>query len=492
MRLRELIRRAYPDLGGAAERLPDAEVTSVVQDARRTGPGALFVARVGARADGHAFAPQAAHAGAVAIAGGRDLAPGERVAGLPYVSVPDDRAAVARLAAALHDWPARRTRVVGVTGTDGKTTTSTLLWWLLQGAAPTALSSTASTRLGAEEAPPDGPFTTPEADAVQAFLAEAVRRGIARVVLESSSHGLALRRLDEIDYALAVWTTLSPEHLDFHGSYEAYRAAKAQLVRRAPHAVLNRDDEAYGFFAAEAAAVTSYGADARADWRLLGVRSGPARLELTVGSPDGRERSATLPMVGTYNAGNALAALAAAAHEGVDPGAAVERLATFPGVPGRMQVIRAEPFALIVDFAHTAPALTRALEATAPRAGRRIVVVGAAGERDPGKRGPLGAAAVRGADLAVFTEEDARSEDPAAILAAMAEGATAAGGREGHDFLRVADRREAIRRAVAAAEPGDVVLLAGKGHERTLARAAEVLPWDEAAEARAALEARGG
>jgi len=185
-----------------------------------------------------------------------------------------------------------------------------------------------------------------------------------------------------------------------------------------------------------------------------------------------------------------LAALAAAAHEGVDPDAAVERLATFPGVPGRMQVIREEPFAVIIDFAHTAPALARALDATAPRGGRRIVVVGAAGERDPGKRGPLGAAAVRGADLAVFTEEDARSEDPAAILAAMAEGAAAAGGREGRDFLRVADRREAIRRAVAAAEPGDVVLLAGKGHERTLARADEVLPWDEAAEARAALAAR--
>jgi UDP-N-acetylmuramoyl-L-alanyl-D-glutamate--2,6-diaminopimelate ligase len=490
MRLRELVRRAYPDRPGAADGLPDVDVTSVVQDARRAGPGALFVARVGAQADGHAFASEAARAGAVAVAGGRNLPAGERVADLPYLTVPDDRAAVARLAAALHDWPARRTRVLGVTGTDGKTTTSTLLWWLLQGAAPAALSSTAATRLGAEEVPPDGPFTTPEADAVQAFLAEAVGRGIARVVLESSSHGLALRRLDEIDYALAVWTTLSPEHLDFHGSYDAYRDAKLQLVRRAPHAVLNRDEADYAYFASAANAETSYGADPGADWRLLDVRSEPGRLELTVGSPDGRERFATLPMVGTYNAGNALAALAAAVHEGLDPDAAAARLATFPGVPGRMQVIRAEPFAVIIDFAHTAQALTRALAATVPRGGRRIVVVGAAGERDPGKRAPLGAAAVRGADLAFFTEEDARSEDPAAILAAMAEGATAAGGREGRDFLRIADRREAIGRAVAAAGPGDVVLLAGKGHERTLARAGEVLPWDEAAEARTALETR--
>jgi UDP-N-acetylmuramoyl-L-alanyl-D-glutamate--2,6-diaminopimelate ligase len=490
VRLRELARRAYPDRAAVAGRLPDVEVTAVVQDARRVGPGALFVARRGARVDGHAFAAQAAKAGAVAIAGARPLAPGARLAGLAYLPVPDDRAAVARLAAALHDWPARRARVLGVTGTDGKTTTATLLWWLLQGAAPAALSSTAATRLGETELPPDGPFTTPEADAVQAFLAEAVRRGIGRVVLESSSHGLALRRLDEIAYALAVWTTLSPEHLDFHGSYEAYRDAKGELVRRAPHAILNRDEDDFAWFAAEAAAVTSYGADPRADWRLLAAEPAPGRLELRVGAPDGRELSATLPMVGSYNAGNALAALAAAAHEGLDLDAATARLAAFPGVPGRMQVIQAEPFAVIVDFAHTAPALARALAATTPRGGRRIVVVGAAGERDPGKRGPLGAAAVRGADLAVLTEEDARSEDPAAILAAMAEGAAAAGGREGRDVLRIPDRREAIRTAVAAARPGDVVLLAGKGHERTLARADALLPWDEAAEARAALAAR--
>lgn len=489
MRLRELVRRAYPELADRAAELPDTVVTGVVQDARRARPGSLFVARIGAKVDGHRFAVDAVRAGAVAVAGARDDLRPEDLAGAPYLRVPDDRAAVARLAAAYHGRPSRRTRVVGVTGTDGKTTTAALTWWALSGAAPAGLSSTAMTRLGDEVVPPVGHFTTPEADEVQAFLAEAVARGLTRVVLESSSHGLALRRLDEIDYALAVWTNLSPEHLDFHGDLAAYADAKAELVRRAPHAILNRDDDAWAFFAGEARAVTSYGAHAQADWRLLASDPRPGRLTLRIGTPEGRELTTDLPMVGGYNAWNALAALAAAAHEGTSPEAAAARLASFPGVPGRMQVLQAEPFAVIVDFAHTAPALTKALAALAPR-GRRLVVIGAAGERDPGKRAPLGAAAVRGADLALFTEEDARSEDPTAILDRLAAGAAAAGGREGRDFVRVPDRREAIRQAIRRAQPGDAVLLAGKGHETTLERADATLPWDEAAEARAALEAR--
>ncbi|MDZ7708151.1 MAG: cyanophycin synthetase [Trueperaceae bacterium] len=194
-------------------------------------------------------------------------------------------------------------------------------------------------------------------------------------------------------------------------------------------------------------------------------------------------------MVGDFNAWNAVAALAAAAHEGGEIDAATERLATFPGVPGRMQVIQARPFAVVVDFAHTAPALAKALAATTPAGGRRIVVVGAAGERDPGKRAPLGVAAVAGADLAIFTEEDARSEDVGAILEQLAAGARTAGGEEGAAFVRIGDRREAIREAVRRARPGDVVLLAGKGHETTLERADGARPWNEVDEARSALAA---
>lgn len=490
MRLRELIRAAYPELAEVAATLPDTVVTGVVQEAARVRPGAVFVARRGARVDGHRFVAGAVAGGATLVVGVRDDPPREALHGVPYLRVPDDRAAVARLAAVVHGRPSRRTRVIGVTGTDGKTTTSALLWWLLSGASKAALASTAMTRLGTNEPASTGAFTTPEADVVQAFLAEAVDHGMAHVVLESSSHGLALRRLDEVAYALAVWTNLSPEHLDFHGDLAAYRDAKAQLVRRAPHAIVNRDDDAYGFFAAQAPASTSYGEHPSADWRLLSVRPEGGLLALRVGAPDGSEREAGLPMVGGYNAWNAVAALAAAAHEGLDVDAAVGRLATFPGVPGRMQVVQAEPFAVVVDFAHTGPALAKALAATAPAGGRRIVVVGAAGERDPGKRVPLGVAAMTGADLAIFTEEDARSEDPETILQQLADGARSAGGEEGRSFERIADRRDAIHEAVRRARAGDVVLLAGKGHETTLARADGARPWDEVAEARAAIAAR--
>lgn len=490
MRLRTLVQRAYPDRPELAHALPDVEVLGVTQDSRRVAPGWLFVARRGGRVDGHRFLSEVVRAGAVAVAGARATPPLGALAGRPYLRVPDDRAAVARLAAAFHDWPARRTRVVGVTGTDGKTTTSALAWWTLSALGPTALASTASTRIGDRERPWPGHFTTPEADDVQGFLADAADAGSERVVLEASSHGLALGRLDAIDFALAIWTNLSPEHLDLHGSYEAYRDAKATLVRRAPHAVLNRDEPDYPAFEAAAAASTSYGEHPRADWRLLDVAARPAGTTMRVGAPDGRERAADLPLPGGFNAWNALAAWVAAVHEGADPDEVAERLARFPGVPGRMQRVQAVPFAVVVDFAHTAPALAKALEAVRPGAARVIVVVGAAGERDPGKRAPLGAAAVRGADLTVLTEEDARSEDPDAILARMAEGARAAGGVEGRDFRIVPDRRAAIRGAIAAARPGDLVLLCGKGHETTLERADATLPWNEAEEARAALTER--
>ncbi|MDZ7708150.1 MAG: Mur ligase family protein [Trueperaceae bacterium] len=246
MRLRDLVRAAYPELADVASRLPDTVVTGVVQEAARVRPGAVFVARQGARVDGHRFVPDAVAAGAALVAGVRADAPLRDLKGVPYLRVPDDRSAVARLAAAIHGHPSRRVRVVGVTGTDGKTTTSALLWWLLSGASPTALASTAMTRMGTEASAATGGFTTPEADVVQAFLAQANDHGMTHVVLESSSHGLALRRLDEVAYALAVWTNLSPEHLDFHGDLATYRDAKASLVRRAPHAILNRDDDAYG------------------------------------------------------------------------------------------------------------------------------------------------------------------------------------------------------------------------------------------------------
>ena len=489
VRLHDLLRRA---LGLAAPAFPDAEVTGVAQHVAKVAPGHVFVARVGGLRDGHDFVTEAIERGAACIVGTRDGMAGLPV---PYVRVDDDRFATSALADAFHGHPSGALTVVGVTGTDGKTTTAALLHHLLQGvqAPPQAsLLSSALVRVGLAAGELEGHFTTPEATEVQAHLAAARDHGVRVAVLEASSHAATLQRVAHVAFDVLVWTNLTPEHLDHHGSFDAYREAKASLVRRAGAAVLNRDDPNYPAFAAAApAAVITFGLDARADVRAEAIVDEPGALGFLLVTAEGRW-PARLPMVGHYNVANALAALAAARQLGVPWSIGVARLATFGGVPGRMQVVAHEPVTVVVDFAHTPDALDKALAAVAPApGGRRLVVVGAAGERDPGKRAPLGAVATRAADVAVFTEEDHRSEPLAAILAAMAAGARAAGGVEGTTFHLVADRRAAIARALDLARPGDVVLLAGKGHERTLERGATVLPWDEAAAAREALAARG-
>jgi len=484
-RLHDLLRRAL-DLEAPA--FPDVEVLGVAQQVDRVGPGVVFVARVGAQVDAHRFVPEAIARGAVCIVGTR---PTPATLAVPYVRVDDDRWATSALAAAFHDRPADALTVAGVTGTDGKTTTAALLHHLLQGEAEAthaSLLSSALVRVGRAAGQLEGHFTTPEATEVQAHLAAARDRGARVAVVEASSHAATLQRLAHVSFDLLVWTNLSPEHLDHHGSFEAYREAKLSLVRRAAAAVLHRDDPNYAAFAGAAAhIVATYGLEATADVRADAIDAEPGALRFDLLAEGGRWR-ARLPMVGSYNVLNALAALAAARHLGVPWATGVARLATFGGVPGRMQVVASEPFTVVVDFAHTPNALAKALAALEPApGGRRIVVVGAAGERDPGKRAPLGAAATRGADLALFTEEDHRSEPLDAILAAMAEGARSAGGIEGATFWVHPDRRAAIAAALRAARPGDVVLLAGKGHERTLERGATALPWDEAAEAQRAL-----
>jgi len=479
-------------LGLAAPAGGELEVRAIAQRHDRVTPGTLFVARRGQRFDAHDYLRQAVEAGAVAVVGEADLPPRLDWGGVPYLRVPDARVALPRLAAAFHGHPADHLSVLGVTGTDGKTTTAWLLHHVLRSTHASALISTAGIRLGEETVALEGHFTTPEATEVQGLLARCRLQAISHVVLESSSHGFSLHRLDAIAYAVGVWTNLSPEHLDHHGTLEAYREAKATLMRRAQVSVLNRDDPAFAFFARASRRVVSFGEHPAADVRLEALTEEPGALRLVVAA-GGEHVEARLPMVGGYNAWNALAALAAAREVGVALPQGAARLASFPGVPGRMQVVQDRPFAVVVDFAHTPPALAKALEALRPStSGRRLVVVGAAGERDPGKRAPLGRAAVRHADLAFFTEEDARSENVETILEAMARGASEAGGRAGIGYRLVADRREAIRAAVAAAAPGDVVLLAGKGHEATLERAGETLPWDEAAEARSALRAVSG
>lgn len=479
-------------------------VTGVAQDSQRVQAGEVFVARRGMKRDAHAFVPEVVARGAAAIVGSANTSEQRQFtwySQVPYIYVPDDRLAIAQLAAAFYAHPSRRMFVAGVTGTDGKTTTSFMLHHLLSGQHKSSLLSTAGIRIGQESIPLEGHFTTPEASEVQKLLATFLEAGSSHVVLESSSHGLALKRLAEVAYDLAVWTNLTPEHLDFHGTFEAYREAKLELMRRANTSIINAADENAPWFERAAVdaggAVVRYAVDAPADWQnadwqgeVLEETPNGLRWRVTVPAL-AVNREVLLPMVGRYNVANALAALAAAVHIGLDVDEACTKLETFSGVAGRMErVLVADidiPFNVIVDFAHTPDSLHKALQAVRPQTQQRlIVVIGAAGERDPGKRVGLATVALQGADYAVFTEEDSRSEDIRAILQTMTD-AAAQLGTEGKQFVRVADRREAIAHAVNIARAGDTVLLAGKGHEATLERANITLPWNEVDEAQRAL-----
>lgn len=479
------------DACGPTLALPDSQVRvrAIAQHLDAVTPGTLFIARRGARVDAHELIPAALARGAVAVVGER---PREVSWTLPYVQVTDARAALAALAASFYHHPSRTLQVAGITGTDGKTTSAALLHHLLQGDLETVragLLSTAVGRLGREALAPPSGFTTPEATEVQAFLARCRDAGARAAVVEASSHASALQRLAMVRFAVMGWTNLTPEHLDLHGTFEAYQEAKLALVRSAAVAVLNRDDPAFPTFAAAASAVIDVGFDAAASIRAVDVHERRTGWDFTL--VRARERHpASLPMLGRYNLSNALVALAAAEVLGVPLALGVARLASFAGVPGRMEWVQREPYAVVVDFAHTPPALALVLEALRPAHGRLVVVIGAPGERDSAKRPELGALAVQRADHAIFTEDDTRSESLTAILAAITVGARAAGGRAGVDFQVLADRRAAIAAAIAWAQPGDVVLLAAKGHERTLKRSSGDIPWDEATEARAAIAAR--
>ncbi|ADV68454.1 UDP-N-acetylmuramoyl-L-alanyl-D-glutamate--2,6-diaminopimelate ligase [Deinococcus maricopensis] len=481
------------DLAAELNLTPPAEnpdVTGVTHHAGWVRPGFAFVAVRGARVDGHAFMAEAAANGAVCVFG--EGLPDGVPSPLPYVRVPGARAALADAAAALAGHPSRALRVVGITGTDGKTTTSWITRHLLRAAGVrTGLLSTVGYEL------PDGAlrhfpahFTTPEAPEVQSTLSEIGASGGEAVVLEASSHALALDRVRAVDWDVAVWTHLTSEHLDFHGTVEQYFADKARLVERARFSVLNADDPWTAQLRPRAAAYVTYGVEDVADWRAGDIEERSTGLHFHVLSPLG-EFDAHLPMVGRFNVHNALAAMAAAAHLGSGVDALVAGLASFRGVPGRMELVPGGDAGVrvVVDFAHTPPSLEKALEALrSTTRGRLIVLLGSAGgPRDPGKRAPLGEVATRLADTAIFTEEDHRDTPLDDILQEMARGAREAGRG---NFELVPDRRDAIRRAVALARPGDTVLLAGKGPEDTLERGAETLPWDEVAEARAALAVR--
>jgi UDP-N-acetylmuramoyl-L-alanyl-D-glutamate--2,6-diaminopimelate ligase len=498
----------------------DPTVGAIRYDSRRVVEGDVFVARRGQHADGHEHLAAAAEAGASAVIVERprpDLP-------VPQVVVSDARAALATAAAWRAGDPSQRLGVVGITGTDGKTTTAYLVRAILEAAGMhSGLVGTTDVIVGGRSLGNAARTSTPEAPELQAHLAAMVAAGDTWVVLESTSHGLAQQRVGAVAYDVAVLTNITSEHLEFHGSLEAYREAKQGLFRLlgggpgnpdkgvGKHAVLNADDPQSSICGAiavaagatvlryalhdEVALAAARAAGARpptADVRAVAIRETPTASHVEVATADWAG-SLELHLPGRFNVANALAALGVAAAIDLDLPAAAAALSGVQGVPGRMQRIdEGQPFGVVVDYAHTAEALAKVLDelASASPAGL-VAVFGSAGERDTVKRAAMGRVAGERCRLVIVTDEDPRGEDRLAILEAVAAGAEAAGRRRGEDLLLIADRATAIATAMHLARPGETVLLAGKGHERSIEMAHGDIPWDEAAAARDALRARG-
>jgi len=472
-----------------SEGVPDALcVTDIQTDSRSVRRGSLFVAYKGLERDGHQFIQEAIARGAAALICERRP---EQPLPVPVVLVPDARRAWAVLSAAWHGFPSRHLRLAGVTGTDGKTTTASLLQHILDNAGTrTGLISTVCARIGQNTLDTGLHTTTPPPWQVQQLLSQMLLQRCRAAVIEATSEGLAQQRLVGCEFDLGIVTNITHDHLYYHGSFRAYRDAKAQLLRSLGKAfrksgvpkvaILNKDDPNYHHLRQIPADKHISFGHHNADVCVSDLRSDVSGLSMTVRSPWGLAEVRS-PMPGEYNAYNIAAAIAAACSWGVDLETATSAVSTFIGIPGRMEFIRmGQPFNVIIDFAHTPNALDNALGvARSWTCGRLIVVLGCAGERDVLKRKPMGRIAVTRADYSLFTAEDPRRESLEAILEQMSQGAREAGGREGYEFTLVPDRREAIRRAVRMARQGDTVILCGKGHERSMCYGRTEFPWSE-------------
>jgi UDP-N-acetylmuramoyl-L-alanyl-D-glutamate--2,6-diaminopimelate ligase len=475
----------------------DVEVAGITHDSRAVRPGMLFVAIPGLRVDGHDFVRAAIDAGAAAVIVEQPVAGVDA----PQVVVDAARPSLASAAAWWYGDPSHELTVIGITGTDGKTTTSYLAVAALEAAGVrTGMIGTIATRIGGVTDDHAEHATTPEAPELQATLRAMADAGDRAAVIETTSHGLALDRVARIAYDIAILTNVTHEHLELHGTWEAYRDAKLSLFDRLrlarivtkPHpvattAIVNLDDPSAGLFVGTSrdagAAVITYGTEPAADVRATRITEDANGLHATITSPSG-DATIDLRLAGRFNVHNALAVVALGEALRLHPARVRDGLASVDVVPGRMERIDlGQPFGVVVDFAHSPASLTTVLDLLAPSAAARggglIAVFGSAGERDTAKRPQMGRIAGERARLVIVTDEDPRGEDREAILAEIARGAEAAGRRRGHDLLLIADRREAIAAAFEAARPGDIVLLAGKGHERSIIGPDGERPWDE-------------
>jgi UDP-N-acetylmuramoyl-L-alanyl-D-glutamate--2,6-diaminopimelate ligase len=485
MELEQLVRQLRdPIVIGSLDR----RITSICYDSREANPGGLFVAIRGNVVDGHSFIEQAIDRGAIAIVSEE---PGltQRVT---HIQVPDSRDALARLAAAFYSNPSKQLRMIGVTGTNGKTTTTYLIKHLLERAGQrTGLIGTVSYEIGERVLPASR--TTPESLDLQSILAQCVDAGCANVVMEVSSHALELERVDGIGFRVAIFTNLTQDHLDFHRGMKEYFEAKARLFAglragegKSRTAIINVDD-AYGQqliarFGRELSIIT-FGMGARADLRASNFKIEPTGTSYQL-DIKGKSFLVRLPLIGRFNIYNSLAALAAIQALGLDVRAAVLALARAPQVPGRLEAVPARrQFQIFVDYAHTDDALLNVIKTCRDLSPNRLIVVfGCGGNRDKSKRPLMGVAADQNADYSIITSDNPRKEDPAQIIRDIEAGFRS------KRFESVLDRREAITRAIQLAQPRDIVLIAGKGHEKYQEFADRTIPFDDIEVAARALE----
>jgi UDP-N-acetylmuramoyl-L-alanyl-D-glutamate--2,6-diaminopimelate ligase len=500
--------------------IPDIPITGISIDSRAVKSGHLFVAMSGSSVDGHDYIPKAIGNGAVAIVGDHDITG----LSVPYIRLENPRRALTWIAAAFYDWPGRKLTVIGVTGTDGKTTTTNLIYQILLAAQIKAgMISTVNAVIGNEVLDTGFHVTTPDAHDVERYLAKMVEAGLTHVVLETTSHGWAQYRVDACEFDIGVVTNITHEHMDEHGSYENYRAAKVRLfsslevTSEKPQGnprlgVINRDDAKSFDFLNEFIKVRklNYGLNEDADVRAVDVNYSPSGIHFTAKSRDFNV-AVSSKLVGAYNVSNCLAALTATIYGlKIKPEIAAQGIASLEGISGRMERIdMGQNFTAIVDFAHTPNALKVTLEAAremlksatesfdkensdnsaraVTKFPRVIAVFGSAGLRDKAKRRMMAEISSELADLTVLTAEDPRTESLDGILEEMAAGARSKGGREGETFWRVPDRGEAIRFALSLARAGDIVLYCGKGHEQSMCFGAREHLWDDRTAMRAAL-----
>jgi UDP-N-acetylmuramoyl-L-alanyl-D-glutamate--2,6-diaminopimelate ligase len=474
-------------LSGVPVRALEVEVAGLAYDTRAVRPGTLFFCVPGFTRDGHEFAPEAIAGGAVALVVQRPLG-----LDVPEIAVPSVRAAMAPAAAAFYGDPTAQLQTVGVTGTNGKTTTAFLVHALLEAdGRRSGLLGTVKSVVGGEERPVER--TTPEAIDLQRTFREMLDGGDMACSMEVSSHALELHRADAIHFAVAIFTNLTQDHLDFHGTMEDYFAAKRRLFEpgRARHAVINVDD-AYGArLAAETPGAVTFALEREATYRATQLQTTLAGSRFSVEGPDGAAIELTSPLRGRFNVYNVLGAYAAGRTLGVSAETSRRAIETAGYVPGRFEPVDAgQDFVVLVDYAHTPDSLENVLraaralltDASAEQSGRLHVVFGAGGDRDRGKRPLMGEVARRLADRVIVTSDNPRSEDPETIIQEILVGS-------GADVEHDADRRSAIAAAIAGADPGDVVVIAGKGHEQGQEfKAGRKIPFDDVAVAREVLE----